>query len=42
MTVRTPEEEPSVNYVTIEEFLRWKKEFQEYNARYSWVRYLSC
>jgi len=36
MAVRTSEEGrgPSGGYVTIEEFLRWKKEFQEYKARY--------
>ncbi len=34
MSVRTPEEGPSGKYVTIEEFLRWKKEFQELKARY--------
>ncbi len=35
MAVRTTEEgrEPSGRYVTMEEFLRWKKEFQEYKAR---------
>jgi len=32
MGVRTSEEEPSGRYVTIEEFLRWKKEFQELKA----------
>jgi len=36
MAVRTSGEgrEASGGYVTIEEFLRWKKEFQEYKARY--------
>ena len=36
MAVRTSEEGrgPSGGYVTIEEFLRWKKEFQELKARY--------
>jgi len=36
MSVRTSGEgrEPSGRYVTIEEFLRWKKEFQELKARY--------
>ncbi|MDI6811283.1 MAG: hypothetical protein QMD80_06400 [archaeon] len=36
MSVRTSEEGrgPSGGYVTIEEFLRWKKEFQELKARY--------
>jgi len=36
MAVRTPEEgrPSSEGYVTIEEFLRWKKEFQEYKAMY--------
>jgi hypothetical protein len=36
MAVRTPEEgrPPSGGYVTIEEFLRWKKEFQELKASY--------
>jgi hypothetical protein len=36
MSVRTSEEGrgPSGKYVTIEEFLRWKKEFQELKARY--------
>jgi hypothetical protein len=36
MSVRTSEEGrgPSGGYVTIEEFLRWRKEFQELKARY--------
>ena len=36
MSVRTSGEgrEPSGRYVTIEEFLRWEKEFQELKARY--------
>jgi len=36
MAVRTSGEgrEASGGFVTIEEFLRWKKEFQEYKARY--------
>jgi hypothetical protein len=36
MSVRMSEEGrgPSGGYVTIEEFLRWKKEFQELKARY--------
>jgi len=36
MSVRTSGEgrEPSERYVTIEEFLRWEKEFQELKARY--------
>ncbi|MCW3133685.1 MAG: hypothetical protein N2V78_05085 [Methanophagales archaeon] len=36
MSVRTSEEGrgPSGGYVTIEEFLRWKKEFQELKGRY--------
>ena len=36
MSVRTSgeEREPSGRYVTIEEFLRWEKEFQELKARY--------
>ena len=36
MAVRTSEEGrgPSGGYVTIEEFLRWKKEFQELKVRY--------